>query len=155
MVTATVVVILIVLLVLALIFQKRFGLLGLALAAGTLLASQLTPWLQDLMQAFQQFLGGISPVAAAAILLTVLPRIILMLTKQKKYYTLKGRIFGAILYTLMAGFAILPFVIGSVEVADDIKNFIITSQTTAIIIGVVVALLDLILPHKKPDLDKK
>jgi len=154
MVTATVIIILVALLVLALLFKKRFGILGLALAAGTLLASQLTPWLQDLTQTFQQFLGGVSPVAAAAILLTVLPSVILMLTKQKKYHTTKGRIIGAILYTLMAGFAILPFVIDAVEVSDEIKSFILTSHTTAIIIGVIIALLDLILPHKKLEKEK-
>ena len=141
--------------ILSFFFQKRFGLLGLALAAGTLLASQLTPWMQDLTQAVQQYLGGISPVAAAAIILTVLPSIILMLTKQKKYHSLKGRILGAILYTVMTGFAILPFVIDSVEVSNEIKSFILTSQTTAIITGVIIALLDLTLFGKKSGIEDK
>jgi len=155
MITTIVVGILVGLFVLAFFTKRRFGLLGLAIAAGTLLASQLTPWLQDITQAFQEFLGDISPVAAAAIILTILPSVILMLTKQKKYHTLKGRILGAILYTAMAGFAFLPFLIDSVDISNDIKAFILTSQTTAIIAGVVIALLDLIIPHKKPEEEKK
>jgi len=154
-VTTIVIGILIGLFVLAFFMKKRFGLLGLAIAAGTLLASQLTPWMQDFTQAVQQYLGGVSPVAAAAIILTILPSIILMLTKQKKYHSTKGRILGAILYTAMAGFAFLPFVIDSVEISEEVKAFILTSQTTAIIAGVIVALLDLTLFGKKSGAEKK
>jgi len=155
MVTIIVGAILVGLFLLAFFTKRRFGLLGLAIASGTLLASQLTPWLQDITQAFQEFLGDISPAAAAAIILTILPGVILSFTKQKKYHSIKGRILGAILFTAMAGFAFLPFVIDSVDVSNDIKAFILTTQTTAIIVGVVVALLDLIIPHKKPEDDKK
>ena len=151
MVTFAVSCILIALFALALLFPKRFGLLGLALAAGTLLADQTFVWLEDFFMLFKQYLGGIEPTQAVAILLTLLPSLIILFSGQKKYHTKKGRIVGAILYTVMAGFAFLPFVIGSMDVSNEVRDVIMTSHTTTIIIGIVVAIVDLVVPHINPD----
>ena len=154
MVTIAVIVILGALFVLSLFFPKRFGLLGLALAAGTLLASQTVMWLEDLFMIFKPYLGGITPPQAVAILLTLLPSIVILLSKQSKYHTKKGRIIGAILYTIMAGFAFLPFVIGDIDISEDVKNFIMTSHITAMIVGVIIAIIDLVVPHAISDKHK-
>jgi hypothetical protein len=129
---------------LAFISRRRFGLLGLGLAAGTLLAGQSLPLLEEFFQVFKQYLGGISPAQAAVILLVLAPSLVLMLSGPK-YYSGKMRLIGSLLYGVMAGFAILPFILNTVDFTDDIRNFVITSHASALAIGVVVAVIDVFL----------
>jgi glycerol-3-phosphate acyltransferase PlsY len=134
---------------LSLISGRRFGLLGLGVAAGTLLAGQTAVWLEDVFMVFKQYLGGISPAQAAAILLVLAPSLVLMLAGPS-YHSLKGRLLGATLYALMAGFAVLPFVLSSLDIPSDAKNIITTFHVSAIIIGIIIAVADnLITRHHK------
>ena len=137
-------IILIALFGLALISGRRFGFLGLGLAAGTLLAGQTTVWLEDVLMVFKQYLGDISPAQAAVMLLALAPSLVLMFTGPK-YKSLKGRILGAIMYTAMAGFAILPFVLSSIDIPVEAKNFVVTAYTTAIAAGIVASVVDIFL----------
>lgn len=143
-VSATIVILILLaaLFALALITGKRFGALGLGIAAGTLLATQTLLPLESVFQLFQQYLGGISPAQATTILLLLAPSIVLMFSGGPKYHSFKGRIFGALLYTVMAGFAILPFVMSQITIPDEVKNIVMTSHTFALAIGVVIAVLD-------------
>jgi len=136
---------------LAFITGKRFGILGLGLAAGTLLASQTLLPLETIFQLFQEFLGGISPAQATAILLLLAPSIILMFSGGSRYHSSKMKLLGALLYTVMAGFAILPFVMSQMEIPDEIKNVVMTAHTSALAIGVVIAVVDCFITrhHKK------
>jgi hypothetical protein len=145
-----IIVMLIALFILAFIGGRRFGLLGLSLAAGTLLAGQSMILLEEFFQVFKQYLGGISPAQAAAILLVLAPSLLLMLVGPK-YRSPKTRLLGALLYVVMAGFAILPFALGSLDIPDDVKNIIITSHTPVLAVGIVVAVIDVFLTrhHKR------
>ena len=142
--TVIIAILLIALFALALITGRRFGILGLGIAAGTLLATQTLVPLETIFQLLQEFLGGISPTQAATILLLLAPSIILMFANGPKYGSLKGRIFGSLLYVVMAAFAILPFVMSLMEIPNEVKNVIMTSHTIALVIGVVVAIIDYI-----------
>jgi hypothetical protein len=134
---------------LAFISRRRFGLLGLGLAAGTLLASQSLPLLEEFFQVFKQYLGGVSPAQAAAILLVLAPSLVLMLSGSK-YHSGMMRLAGSLLYAVMAGFAILPFVLSTINMPDDVKNFVTTSHASALAIGVVIAVVDVFLTrHNK------
>jgi hypothetical protein len=126
---------------LAFISGRRFGLLGLGIAAGVLLAGQTAVWLEEVLQVFKQYLGGISPAQGAAILLVLVPSLVLMLSGPK-YHSPKGRFFGALLYAVMAGFAILPFVVSQLEIPDDVKNLITTSHISVLSVGIIIAVLD-------------
>jgi hypothetical protein len=151
MVTVIIITMLIALFLLAFISRRRFGLLGLGLAAGVLLAGQTAVWLEDIFMVFRQYLGDISPAQGAAILLTLAPSLVLMLTGPK-YHTGRGRILGALAYAIMAGFALLPFVIHSMSVPTEVTNIITTTHTTAIIVGIVLAVVDCLITkhhHKK------
>lgn len=152
-ITATIIILILLgaLFALAFITGRRFGTLGLGIAAGTLLATQTVLPLESVFQLFQQYLGGISPAQATTILLLLAPSIILMFSGGPKYHSAKGRIIGALLYTIMAGFAILPFVMSQIDIPDEIKNIVMTSHTFALAIGVVIAVLDcfLIRNHKR------
>jgi hypothetical protein len=132
---------LVVLFLLAFLSRRRFGHLGLALAAGVLLSSQTYDFIDMFFQTFKEYLGGITPSQATAILLCLAPSLILMLS-GRRYHSTKMRIIGALMYTVMAGFAILPFVLSSVDFPDDVKNIISTSHTAAITVGIVVAVAD-------------
>lgn len=140
--TIIIAILLIALFLLSFITGRRFGILGLGVAAGTLLASQTLLPLEAVFQLFQQYLGGISPAQAATILLLLAPSIILMFSGGARYDSKKMRLIGSLLYTTMAGFAILPFVMSQIEIPNEIKNVVLTSHTFALAIGVVLAVID-------------
>lgn len=140
--TVIIAILLLALFALVLITGRRFGILGLGLAAGTLLASQTLAPLETVFQLFQEFLGGISPAQAATILLLLTPSLVLMFSKGPKYGSIKGRVFGALLFVVMAAFAILPFVMNLMEIPNEVKNIVMTSHTLALVIGVVIAVVD-------------
>jgi hypothetical protein len=74
----------------------------------------------------------------------------------RRYHSTGKRIVGALLYTLMAGFAIFPLVLSSTDLPDNIKNIIISSHSPAISIGIVVAVVDnFITRHNKVETKKK
>lgn len=127
---------------------RRFALLGLGVAAGTLLANQAAPWLEEVFVSIEPYLGGISPTQATTILLVLLPSLVLLLTGPK-YGSKKSRFVSALLYTVMAGFAILPFVLSDVDLPTNIKSVIVNFQTSAIALGIVLALLDNILSMRR------
>jgi hypothetical protein len=135
---------------LAFISGRRFGVLGLALAAGVLLAGQTYVFVEEIFQVFRQYLGGISPAQAASILLVLAPSLVLMLSGPK-YHTKGMRLIGAVLYAVMAGFAILPFVLSSVEIPNELKNIVTNSHVSAVAVGIVIAVADSFLTrhHRK------
>jgi hypothetical protein len=145
------IVMLAVLFLLAFISRRRFGHLGLALAAGVLLAGQTYEFIEMFFQAFKEYLGGITPSQATAILLCLAPSLVLMLS-GRKYHSTRMRIVGALMYTVMAGFAILPFVLSATDLPSDVKNIISSSHTAAISIGIIAAVVDNFLTrHNRAD----
>ncbi len=146
------VVLLAALFVLSYITKRRFGVLGLALCAGSLLSagwtSTLTPWVES---------HGISvvspPLSAVVSTLLILGPALLLLFSGPTYSSQLQRIAGA------AGFAILSFVfllqpIGVAFVFDDstsqIYQMIQQNSNVIIVIGIMAALGDILItrtPH--------
>jgi len=142
---------------LAYITKRRFGVLGLALCAGSLLSaswtSTLTPWVES-----QGIIFVSPPLTAVVSTLLILGPALLLLFSGPTYSSQIQRIAGA------AAFAILSFVfllqpIGIAFVFDDstsqIYSSIQQSSNLIVVVGILAALGDILItrtPHssKKP-----
>jgi hypothetical protein len=135
----------------AFITKRRFGLLGLALAAGSILSGI---WGFDAGLEASAFGAPSGPLASAVVscLIILLPAGILLFHGDK-YKTLVGRLIGAGLFTVLAlsflieplSHAIMPQGFGS-----DVFKWIVDNRTTVIGAGLVAAIADLFLtksPH--------
>lgn len=94
--------------------RRRFGVLGLALAAGALLASQMTKDLSRLISQYDVPVEPLSAISAASIFLTLLPALILLLGGPS-YKKRKQAITGAVAFTVMAMLLILEPLTGSMS----------------------------------------
>ena len=138
----------------AFITKRRFGVLGLALAAGAILSSY---WSKDVTAILRQ--SGIDLVLlplpmAVAIVLILLPAVLLLL-RGPVYKQLTGRIFGSIAFAALAlAFMIEP--LGSTLLLigweRDVYNFFAENRVYIITAGIGVAVFDLIgtKAHKHP-----
>jgi len=135
-----------VLFVLAFIARRRFGLLGLALAAGSLL-SGIWEYEVELMASGLGVQSG--PVTSAVILslITMLPAGVLLLHGYA-YKSLVGRLVGASMFTLLAlAFLIEP--LGHILILQgpgaDLYGWLVYNRTFIIGAGLIFAVLDLFL----------
>lgn len=137
----------VVLFVAAFLAKRRFGLLGLALAAGSLLS---TIWNVDaglVVASIGFFPSGPLTTAITLGLIVLLPAIVLLFHGYT-YKKLPGRIFGALLFTLLASaFLIEPLGFGlSLEGAGaTVYAWLIEYKNVIISIGMVIAVIDLFL----------
>ena len=130
----------------AFITKRRFGLLGLALAAGSILSGI---WGYDIGLEASAFgaPSGMLTTAIVSCLIILFPAGILLFHGDK-YRSLIGRIIGAVLFTLLAvaffieplSRAIIPQGFGS-----DVFNWLVNNRTMVIGAGLTIALFDLIL----------
>lgn len=91
---------------LAFLSRRRFGVLGLALTAGALLASQMTKDLSYWIKQYDIPVEPLSAISAASIFLTLLPALVLLLGGPS-YKKRKQAITGAAAFTVMAMLLIL------------------------------------------------
>lgn len=135
---------------LAYVTRRRFGVLGLALAAGSLLsanwAGTLTPFLE------QQGLTLTSPPLAIVVqsALILMPPLLLLFSGPA-YREPWQRIAGALAFSLLAfAFLLTPF--GSyvrLDQGQDIYNALKNYQSIIIVAGLILALGDILLTRKK------
>ena len=130
----------------AYITKRRFGLLGLALAAGSIL-SDIWGYTAGLVASFFGLPSG--PVTSAAILaiIILLPAGILLLHGYT-YRTLIGRVIGASLFTLLAlAFLVEPLghVLNLSGYSADAYNWLSGNRTVIIGFGLIIAVIDLFL----------
>jgi hypothetical protein len=133
--------------------KRRFGVLGLALAAGALLSANwsqtLTPFLED------QGIVLVSPpleIMVQALLILAPP--LLLLFSGQTYTKLWQRVVGSALFALLA-FTFLSRPLGSAVFLDgtgmQVYTFFRTYSSILIVIGIVVAIIDVLLtPRTKP-----
>lgn len=132
--------------------NRRFGVLGLALAAGSLLSANftglLTPFIQQ--QGFVLVSPPLSLVVAAALIL--LPPTLLLFSGPS-YQGTWQKLLGA------AGFAVLGFtfliepLIGALQLEGPslaLANFVHTYASIIIVAGIVIAIADTLLTGKSP-----
>jgi hypothetical protein len=151
------VVLLAALFVLAYVTKRRFGVLGLALCAGSLLsaswATTLTPWIQ------QQGVVVVSPPLSAIVsaLLILLPALLLLFSGPT-YASFFPRLAGSIAFALLA-FVFLLAPLGLALVLDStglqLYTLLTKSSNIVIVVGIIAALVDILATrtpraHKKP-----
>lgn len=148
--------IVITLFVVAFIAKRRFGMLGLALAAGAMLSSL---WVEDLTPLVAR--TGLvltappleSVVAASLILLPA----IFLLTSGPAYKSLLQRCIGAALFALLATTLLLE-PMGSAFIINDtgkqVYDFLVTHHVTIVTLCLIIAIFDVILT-KAPKIPSK
>ncbi len=133
--------------VLAFVTKRRFGVLGLALCAGSLLSSTWASSLTPLIQ--QQGITLLSPPLSSvvAISLTLLPALLLMFGGPT-YNTKFSRFLGSLLFVLLA-FVFFSESLASALIFDtwsqNIYNTLQAMSNIIIIAGVTAAVVDLLL----------
>lgn len=128
------------------ITKRRFGLLGLALAAGSILS---VIWGYDIGLEASVFgaPSGTMTTAIVSCLIILFPAGILLFHGDK-YKTLPGRIIGASLFTLLAfAFLIEPLshAITPQGFGSEAFNWLVNNRNTIIGAGLVAAIVDLFL----------
>ncbi len=142
---------------LAFFTKRRFGVLGLSLAAGALLSTNwtgtLTPFIEQ--QGVSLVVPPLSTVVAAALILA--PPLLLLLGGPT-YGALWPRLLGSLAFALLA-MAFLRVVLGEALNLDGpgeqaytlLKNY----QSTIIVVGLVGAIVDIMFTRNKHGKDKK
>jgi len=146
------VVLFVALFVLSYLTKRRFGVLGLALCAGSLLSaswtSTLTPWVESQGVVFVS-----PPLSAVVSTLLILGPALLLLFSGPTYSSQVQRIAGAVAFSVLA-FVFLLQPIGIAFVFDDstsqVYNTVQQSSNLLIVLGILAALGDILItrtPH--------
>ena len=127
----------------AFITKRRFGLLGLALAAGSILSEIWGNTLTMLAPGFLNLSASSLLSAVVLSLAIVLPAVLLMLHGDT-YKTTPGRVIGAGMFMILAmAFLIEPlgqvFMLHGVEIYDQLVSY----KAFIVGIGLIVAIVDL------------
>lgn len=142
---------------LAFLSKRRFGTLGLALAAGALLSAQLTRDVSLFIERNQVPVEPLSSSAAASVALILLPSLVLLLSGPV-YKTKKAAAIGAIAFALMATMLILGPLTTAMPALEpavwEALQFIAKYQSLLIAGGVVGAVIDSWLTHNFKPLGK-
>ena len=151
------IIILALLFVLAFFTKRRFGVLGLALAAGAMISSL---WAQTLTPIIEQ--AGVSVSAPplltlVSVSLVLLPAVLLLFSGPS-YKDLISRVFGAFLFASLAlALLIEPLGSGLVLIGQgkDVYDFFATNRVYIVTVGLIIALGDLLFTktpkHHKSD----
>jgi hypothetical protein len=142
----------------AFLSKRRFGTLGLALAAGALLSSQLTRNVSLLLEQNNVPVQPLSFTAAASVGLILLPALVLLL-RGPAYKSKTGAIVGSIVFALMATVLILGPLTTALPALEplvwDALQFIAKYQSLLIAAAVIGAIIDTWLTHNTKSKDKK
>jgi hypothetical protein len=140
----------VILFMIAFVTQRRFGVLGLSLAAGAVLAQYASGYLGDALKNYELTLPGMSYESLASILLIMTPSLVL-LAGGPTYRTRRAAIIGA------TGFALLGlfFVLGPLSsvlptdnpIVRDTLTIMARLQNYVIIAALVFALIDTYMVH--------
>ena len=143
------IVVLVLLFLLAYFTKRRFGVLGLALAAGSMLselwAEKLTPLVRDAGLIVQN-----PPlITVVSVLLVLLPALFLLFSGPS-YRTGPKRVFGSFLFAALA-FALLVEPLGSALVLQAegrmIYEFFADNRVYIVTVGLIIAVFDLLGAH--------
>ncbi|MGB3023866.1 MAG: hypothetical protein WBB39_03630 [Candidatus Saccharimonadales bacterium] len=150
MVLVVISVITIVLFSIAYITRRRFGVLGLSLAAGAVLAQYASGYVGDLLKAYDISIPGMSYNVFASVLLIMIPPLVL-LAGGPTYHDKRAAVLGATGFAMLGLFFVLaplssvlptdnPLVRDALIVMSRLQNFVI-------IAALVFALIDTFMIH--------
>lgn len=135
---------------LAFLSKRRFGTLGLGLAAGALLATQLTRDVSILIENNRLPVEPLTSTAAASVGLILLPPLVLLLSGPT-YKSKKSAIIGAVAFALMGTMLLLGPLTTALPALEPVVwatlEFIADYQSLLIAAAVVGAVLDSWLTH--------
>jgi hypothetical protein len=142
----------------AFLSKRRFGTLGLGLAAGALLASRSSRDVAMILQQNNISLGDFSSVTIAAMILTLLPALVLLVSGPT-YENKKTAFIGSLAFALMGTMLLIGPISTDLLISDDntarIFTFTATYENMLIAGGVVLAVVDSWLTHNFKPLGKK
>lgn len=141
---------------LAFLSRRRFGVLGLALTAGALLASQMTKDLSKLIAQHDIPVEPLSAISAASIFLTLLPALILLLSGPS-YKKRKQAITGAVAFTIMAMLLILGPLTSSLppdQLMDPLVRWVAEYSSLLLAVAIGAAVTDVWMIHNLPTPDE-
>ena len=149
----------ILLFVLSFLTRRRFGILGLALFAGSYLAhtwtGAATPFIEKVGLDLTRL--GVPTSIFVGALLTLLPAIIL-LANSPKYKGKEAKFFGSLGFTALAIILLVPMLkpafIGD-STSDNLDTFIVANYSILITIGLIASIVDLFLSHNARRLSRK
>lgn len=142
----------------AFLSKRRFGTLGLGLAAGALLADKSSRDVAMVLQQNNVSLLDFSSVSIAAMILTLLPALVLLVSGPT-YENKKTAFIGATGFALMGTMLLLGPISADIPITDintsAIFDFSATYENMLIAGGVVLAVIDSWLTHNFKPLGKK
>lgn len=136
--------------------RRRFGVLGLALTAGALLADYMTKDLSRLISENAIPVEPLSAISAASIFLTLLPAFVLLLSGPA-YKKRKQAITGAMAFTAMAMLLILGPLTSSLppdRLMEPFLNWVATYNSLLLAIAIAVAITDTWMIHNLASSDE-
>ena len=137
--------------------KRRFGRLGLALAAGSVLSTIWAYEAELILEALDVAPAGSPTNAIALSAITLLPMVVLLF-HGPRYKTLVGRIIGSLLTTVLA-MAFLVEPLGRVLAVDgsgaDIYSWFTTHKDIVISVGLVLAVGDLLITRSNHSADRR
>ena len=134
---------------LAYVTKRRFGVLGLALAAGSMLsglwAAELTPIVRDV----GLIVDNPPLITVVSVVLVLLPATVLLFSGPS-YHDTPRRVIGALLFASLA-FALLIEPLGSALVLQgqgkQVYDFFVENQVYIVTTGLIIAVIDLLMTH--------
>lgn len=134
---------------LAYVSKRRFGVLGLALAAGALISRAWSDQLLGLLERADVTLASLSMTGVVSICLVLLPAAVLLFSGPA-YQNKRGRVVGAILFATLAT-TLVAEPISSMLVLDTLGrtvfDYLAIYHNYIITVGVVLAVLEVLAIH--------
>lgn len=142
---------LILLFFLAFFTKRRFGVLGLALAAGSMLSELWAETLTPVVQEAGLIVQNPPMITVVSVALVLIPAVVLLFSGPS-YSSTFQRIAGALFFSVLA-FALLIEPLGSALVLQgqgrEVYEFIATNRVYIVTAGLIIAVFDLLLTHSK------
>ncbi len=134
-----------ILFILAFATKRRFGVLGLGLAAGAVLAGSWSVLLGDFLASNHLFVTGITETNLAAVLLIIAPALVLLLGGPTYKKPLAG-LLGAAGFALLGLLLTLGSIQDSIVATGTLKQVLIFAnqyQPGLVAVGVTIAVIDM------------
>lgn len=135
---------------LAFVTKRRFGVLGLGLAAGVVLSQLWTVTFSAMLQGQGMPVAPLSYSTVAQLVIMLTPPLLLMIGGPR-YHNLKGRLLGSLLFAVFATLFVVAPITRDFAVAGDsspVFEFIAQWQNVLIALGVALAIIDMLLAHR-------
>lgn len=129
---------------LAYVSRRRFGIMGLALTAGALLASQMTKDLSNLIAENKFPVEPLSAISAASIFLTLLPALVLLFGGPH-YKKRNDAMVGAVGFTIMAMLLIIDPLTTSMppdQLMQPLLTWVLTYKSILLAFMIAAAIID-------------